>query len=70
MNSKYQILLRGCDRRASTLQQTYAAQECLDVRDLTTRATLHVRAHELSPYRHTLMLNGMEYQILNVIGQR
>jgi hypothetical protein len=50
-------------------QQTYAAGDNVDVRDLMTCATQHVRADELSPYRHTLILDGLEYQILNVLRQ-
>lgn len=67
MDRKYRLLLRGRDSPGATLQQTYDAEDRVDVRDLTTRVTLHLRAHELSPYRHTLVLDGLEYQILNVI---
>lgn len=69
MHSKYRLLLRGRDKPGAMRQQTYDADQRVDVRDLTTRVILHVHAHELSPYRHTLVLDGMEYQILNVIGQ-
>lgn len=69
MYSKYRLLLRGRDRPGSTLLRTFDAEERVDVRDLTTRVTEQVRAHELSPYRHTLVLDGMEYQIVNLIRQ-
>lgn len=69
MEIKFRLLLRGRDRPGPMQQQIYAAEDCVDVRDLMTCATQHVRAHELSPYRHTLILNGMEYQILNVLRQ-
>ena len=69
MERKFRLLLRGRDRPGPMRQQTYAAEDSVDVRDLMTCVTQHVRAHELSPYRHTLILEGMEYQILNVIRQ-
>lgn len=69
MENKYRLLLKERDRAGAMRLQTYDAQDSVDVRDMTTRITFHVRAHELSPYRHTLMLDGMEYQILNVIRQ-
>ena len=69
MNQKFRLLLKGRDRAGAMLQQTYDANDSVDVRDLTTRITFNVRAYELSPYRHTLVLDGMEYQILNVIRQ-
>ncbi len=69
MSQKFRLLLRERDRSGAARQQTYDAEESVDVRDLTTRITFNVRADELSPYRHTLMLDGMEYQILLVIRQ-
>lgn len=69
MERKFRLLLRGRDRPGAMLQQTYAAEDRVDVRDLNTHVTLHLRAHELSPYRHTLVLDGLEYHILNVIRQ-
>lgn len=69
MEIKYCLLLKGRDRAGAMRQQTYDAQESVGVRDMTTRITFNVRANELSPYRHTLVLDGMEYQILNVIRQ-
>ncbi len=68
-SNKYRLLLRERDKPGPMVQQTYGAEERVDVRDLSTQVTIHVRAQELSPYRHTLFLNGREYQILNVLGQ-
>lgn len=39
---------------------------CLDVLDMTTRVAIQVSAEQVSPYRHTLMLEGTTYEILNV----
>lgn len=69
MERKFRLLLRGRDRPGPMRQQTYAADDSVDVRDLTTCLTQHVRARELSPFRHTLILDGKEYQILNLIRQ-
>lgn len=41
-------------------------KNCLDVRDLMTRMIIRIRAEEISPYRHTLVMDGMAYEILNV----
>lgn len=69
MENKFCLLLRGRDRAGAMRQQTYAGEDSVGVRDLTTRITFNVHAHELSPYRHTLVLDGLEYQILNVSRQ-
>ena len=69
MERTYRLLLRGRNRPGPMRQQTYAAEDSVDVHDLMTCSTQHVRADELSPYRHTLILDGLEYQILNVLRQ-
>ena len=67
MERKYRVLLKERDRSGAMRQHAYDAEDSVDVRDLNTRVIFSVHAHELSPYRHTLVLNGIEYQILNVI---
>lgn len=42
----------------------------LEVRELTTRAVIRIRAADVSPYRHTLLVDGRAYRILNVFGAR
>lgn len=69
MERKFRLLLRGRDRPGPMQSQTYAAEDRVDVRDLMTCVTQQVRAQELSPFRHTLILDGKEYQILNLIRQ-
>ena len=69
MEKEFRLMLRGRERPGPMRQQTYAAEDSVDVRDLMTCTTQHVRPHELSPYRHTLILDGMEYQILYVTRQ-
>lgn len=69
MERKFRLLLRRRDRPGPMRQQIYAAEDSVDVRDLMTCVTQHVLANQLSPYRHTVILDGMEFQILNVIRQ-
>jgi uncharacterized Zn finger protein len=67
MSNQYQLLITTADAPRLVRRRSYDRDDRVDVRDLTTRVTIQVRAHEISPYRHTLLLEGMEYQILNVI---
>ena len=66
MNNEYLLLITTVDAPRLIRRRTYDGDERLYVRDLTTRVTVQVRAREVSPYRHTLLLEGTEYQILNV----
>lgn len=69
MKNNYCLLLKGRDREGAMRQKTFAGEDSVGVRDMNTRITFNVHANELSPYRHTLLLDGIEYQILNVIRQ-
>jgi hypothetical protein len=66
VNNKYRLLIRKAGVSGLVFHQSYEGEARLEVRDLNTHVTIQVRAQELSPYRHTLLLNGAEYQILNV----
>ena len=68
MNNQYQLLIRMAGTSGPIRRQTYAGEERLRVRDLSTRVTIQVRASEVSPYCHTLLLDDAEYQIMNVTG--
>jgi hypothetical protein len=37
------------------------------VRDLSSRITTRVRVRDISPYRHTVFLDGREFRVLNVL---
>ncbi len=67
MSTQYQLLITTVDAPRLVRRRSYDGDDRLYVRELSTRVTIQVRAQEVSPYRHTLMLEGMEYQILNVI---
>jgi hypothetical protein len=67
MRNQYQLLIKQESAPGPTRLQTYDGEECLDVRDLSNRVTMQVRAQEISCYRHTLFLDGKAYRILNVV---
>lgn len=67
MKNQYQLLITTADAPRFVCRRSFDGEDRLEVRDLSTRVTIKVRANEVSPYRHILLLDGMEYQILNVI---
>ena len=68
--TRYQVFIKAAAARGPVLEQNYRADAWVDVRDMTTRAVLQLRARELSPYRHHLLMDGNSFDILNVIGVR
>lgn len=70
MSKQYQLLIREEGSSGPLCRHIYDAEDSLDVRDLSSRATLVVRAQEISLYRHTLFLDGKTYRILDVIRQQ
>ena len=66
MSNQYQLLITTADTPRLVRRRSYDGDDRLDVRELSTRVTIQVRVREISPYRHTLLLDGAEYQILNV----
>lgn len=69
MNKLYLLFVRAEGTPGPIRQQTYRAEDSVDVRDLATRVNIRVCAREISPYRHTLFLDGRPYQIMNVVRQ-
>jgi hypothetical protein len=67
MSSQYHLIFKAKDIPGPVCHQMYDGDEPFEVRDLTTRVTIRVRAQDLSPYRHTLCMDGKEFQILNVV---
>ena len=67
MSNQYQLFITTADAPRLVRRRSFDGDDRLEVRDLTTRVTIQVRAQEVSLYRHTLLLEGTEYQILNVI---
>lgn len=51
------------------VNKTYDADEVLVVRDVASRIVSKVPAKELSLYRHTLLIEGTDYRILEVLKQ-
>lgn len=67
MGSQYRLTLRSKGARGLVSQQTCSEDDQLEVRDLTTRVCVTIRPGDLSPYRHTLLRDGEEFQIMNVV---
>jgi hypothetical protein len=67
MNNHFHMLIRAEGTPGPIRQQTYSGEQRLDVRDLSTRVIIRIRAQDISPYRHSLFLDGKAYQILNVV---
>ena len=69
MSTQFQLLIREEGTSGPICRHTCDAEEQLDVRELSSRETLVVRAQEISLYRHTLFLDGKAYRILDVVRQ-
>jgi hypothetical protein len=69
MRHQYRLDIQSAGAVSPLRQQTYDGDERLDVRDLSTRVTVRVSVRDISPYRHTLLLDGKEFRILNVVRQ-
>ena len=68
MTSQYCEFLFTAEGGAGPVQrQQFAWNEQVAVRDLSTRCDLHLKAADVSPYRHTLYISGQAFRILNVI---
>ena len=68
--TKFQVFIKPAATRGPVLEQTYGADSLVDVRDITTLAVVQLRARDISPYRHHLLMDGKSFEILNVIGGR
>lgn len=66
MRNQYQLLIKEEGTNGPARQQIYDGENCLDVRELSTRMTTQVLAQDISLYRHTLFLDNKAYQILDV----
>ena len=62
-----QLMIKADGGPGCVQLQIYDQDQRLDVRDLSTRADIRVRAGDVSIYRHTLFLDGRAYRILNVV---
>jgi hypothetical protein len=66
-SNRYVLILRAEGAQGPLRELAFPAEASLTVRDLATRVVVSVRAREISPYRHTLYLEGLPYRIMNVI---
>ena len=67
MKDRYQLLIRAEGTPDAIRHESYDGDERLDVRDLCTRCTTQVRAQDISCYRHTLLVDGKAFKILDVV---
>jgi hypothetical protein len=49
-------------------QRELGANETVEVRDHATRSIQHLRAAEVSLYRHNLIFSGRVWRIMNIVG--
>ena len=69
MSALIKLLVKSESAPVAICHKDFAPDAPLEVRDLSTRATLLIRACDVSCYLHTLFLDGRVYQILNVIKE-
>lgn len=65
--SQYQLTVTEEGVRGAIRHCSFNEDDRVEVRDLTTRITATIAAGQISPYRHTLFLDGKAYRILNVV---
>ena len=53
--------------RQPAVYLTFRADEQVGVRELCTLAVLSVRAADISLYRHTVLMSGRAFRVLNVL---
>lgn len=66
--TQYQLFIKAAATGGPVLKQNYGADALVDVRDITTRTVVQLRAREVSPYRHNLLMDGKAFEILNVVS--
>ena len=66
MNNQFDLLILSEGNSGVARRHRCDGKQRVDVRDLTTRAVIRICAEEISIYRHTLLMNGMAFRILNI----
>jgi len=64
MNRTFTVVELG--KSVSPMDIRLPTNDTVEVVDLTTRAVLHVRAADVSIYRHTLHVHGKSFNIINI----
>ena len=67
MSHEIQLLVKEENSPSPAEMKHFDGEMHLDVRELTTRAVIEIRAKEISCYLHTLFLDGRAFRILNVM---
>ena len=63
----YQFLITAPGLWGPARKQRYATTDDVKVRDLSTQNILKIKAGDVSPYHHSLLLDGRPFQILNIL---
>lgn len=66
MSDYFELLILAEGSNGVARRHRYDGKQRVDVRDLTTRGVIRICAEEISIYRHTLLMDGMAYRILNI----
>lgn len=63
---QYQLVYKEKATGGPILRQTCDAEKQVEVVEITTRERLRLRTRDISIYRHSLVIDGKPYDILNV----
>lgn len=66
-NDHYVLMVRAQGSSGPIVQHRYPGEERVSVKDLMTGIMTSVPVCEISPYRHTLFLQGKPFQIMNIM---
>ena len=66
-NPTVRLMLLEEGVRKPAVNVRVAAETMVGVRDLCSRAIVAVRAAEISVYRHTVLLRGRSFRVLNIL---
>lgn len=66
MSNQIDLLIMAEGDRMVACWHRFDGKQRFSVRELNTQSVIEVPAEQISLYRHTLLLNGMAYRILNI----
>lgn len=64
---QYQLVYREKGTSGALLQKAFDGEAQVDVREIISRELLHLRVKDISLYRHSLVLDGKPYDIINIV---
>jgi hypothetical protein len=66
MNKHVDLLILAEGSRGKAQRLRVDSKHPVAVRELSSRTVHHIHAEEISLYRHTLLINGLVYRILDI----